>query len=70
MKPGYRLYLDSTTLEVRDVSNRSDAGPAQIKLCGNFMGAGTTWLDATVLPRPQDPQLDMALQIEGMDMTK
>jgi hypothetical protein len=69
-KPGYRLYLDSTTLEVRDVSNRSDAGPAQVKLRGEFMSSGTTRLDATVLPRPQDPQLDMALQIESTDMTK
>ena len=68
IQPGYRLFLDSTTIDVRDISNASDAGPSHVIVWGNFMGEGNSWLDATVLPRPQDPQLDMATQIENVPM--
>jgi len=68
VNPGYRLFLDSTTIDVQNASNRDDTGPARIDVSGRFMGSGDTRLDATLLARPNDPQLDMAMQIEHVPM--
>ena len=68
--PPYRVYLASTNLEVTNLSNKFQDGPAQAKLSGKFQGSGKASARATFRPEKSGPDFDLHTAIEGTDMTR
>ena len=66
--PPYRLYLSSTNIDLRKFTNRSDKEPSHLNLTGSFMGSGRTRLEATFMPRQNDPKLDLSLEIDPTEL--
>jgi len=68
--PPYRVYLADTNLEITNLSNKFQDGPAQAKLRGRFQGSGTATARATFRPEKNGPDFDLHTAIQGTDMTK
>jgi hypothetical protein len=66
--PGYRVFLRNATIRVRDFSNQSAAGPTKVSVQGAFEGSGDLHLDATFVPRQDNPDLTVALRIEHTEL--
>ena len=62
--PHYRLFVSDAVIELRDLSNQPEAGRGRIHVKGKFMGSGTSSLRASFLPRRNNPDLELAIQIE------
>src|SRR5262249_29164949 len=48
--------------------NRSDTKPVKVNLTGLLDASGKTRLDASFLPRQSNPEMELAMQIEGTEM--
>ncbi len=62
--PHYRVFVSDAMIDVRDISNQPKAGRGQIDIKGLFMSSGASSLHATFLPRPNNPDVDVKVQIE------
>lgn len=62
--PHYRVFLSDATLDVRDLSNQPKAGRGQLDIKGKFMSSGASTLHASFLPRRNNPDLELSIQIE------
>ncbi|HVQ74671.1 MAG TPA: DUF748 domain-containing protein [Candidatus Binatia bacterium] len=60
---GYRVFMDGTTLEVRNLSNHRTDGIATARLRGRFMGSGATVATASFRPEVRGPDFDLAVKI-------
>jgi hypothetical protein len=66
--PKYRVSLDAANIDVRDITNRSDTKPVKVNVTGLLDASGKTNLTASFLPRQSNPEMELALQIEGTEM--
>jgi hypothetical protein len=66
--PKYRLSLDAANIDVRDITNRSNTKPVAVSVTGLFNGSGQSRLDASFLPRQNNPELELSMQIEQTQM--
>jgi hypothetical protein len=66
--PEYRVFLDQVELELHNLSNHFEEGPATAALTGRFMGTGRTVARATFRPEEQGPDFDVAVRIEDTQM--
>jgi Domain of Unknown Function (DUF748) len=69
-KPPYKVFLSGSKLQLENLSNHFEDGPARARLTGRFMGSGATQVQATFRPESKGPDLDLALSIENTDMRK
>ena len=63
-KPPFRVFLDKSQIEVRDISTRPNAPRGRVMASGQLMGAGPSSAWISFMPRQHDPVLDLAVQIE------
>ena len=66
--PGYRVFLAPVTVRIENFSNGFAAGPAQARLQGKFMGAGSASATATFRADAKGPDFDVKGQIENTPM--
>jgi hypothetical protein len=64
----YRVFLDSTDLDVSNISAGFVNGPAQAELTGRFMSTGATHARATFRADPKGPDFDLRVAIEGAQL--
>ncbi|HYH45244.1 MAG TPA: DUF748 domain-containing protein [Thermoanaerobaculia bacterium] len=64
----YRVFLDSTDLDVSNVSAGFVNGPAKAELTGHFMGTGAAHARATFRADPKGPDFDLNVAIEGAQL--
>jgi Domain of Unknown Function (DUF748) len=64
----YRVFLDSTDLDVSNVSAGFVNGPAKAELTGHFMGNGAAHARATFRADPKGPDFDLNVAIEGAQL--
>jgi hypothetical protein len=69
-KPPYKVFLSGSKLQLENLSNHFEDGPARARVTGKFMGSGATQLQATFRPESKGPDLDLVLSIENTDMHK
>jgi len=67
--PPYRAFLSSTNIDVTNLSNHFEQGPAKATLTGKFMGSGASRATATFRPEDQGPDFDLVASIDHTDMT-
>ncbi|MEZ4599642.1 MAG: DUF748 domain-containing protein [Syntrophotaleaceae bacterium] len=67
--PSYRVSLDAIDLQVKNLSNRFRAGEAEVRLEGQFMHSGDTFVRAVFRPIKEGADLDMLVAITGTRMT-
>ena len=64
----YRVFLDSTDLDVSNLSAGFVNGPAKAELTGRFMGNGAAHARATFRADPKGPDFDLNVAIEGAQL--
>ncbi len=69
-KPPYKVFLDGTKLQLENLSNHFEQGPARARVTGSFMGSGATQAQATFRPETKGPDLDLVFSIENTDMRR
>jgi hypothetical protein len=67
--PAYRAFLSNTNVDVTNLSNHFEQGPAKGTLTGKFMGSGASRATATFRPEDRGPDFDLTAAIEHTDMT-
>jgi len=67
-EPGYRVFLASTDMTLRNLSNQDTEEPAAVRIEGMFMGSGKTLVTSTFRPVNKTPELDLNLQIESTSL--
>ncbi|MGZ9159251.1 MAG: DUF748 domain-containing protein [Nitrospira sp.] len=65
----YRLFLSETTLRFANVTHQGELGRGQGTLNGKFMGSGPTTASVALQPPGKTVNMDLAVQIEGTDLT-
>jgi len=65
----YRLFLANADIHLSNVSNHNELGKAAGTMTGQFMGSGATRIGLTLLPAGKSLDMDVAIQIEGTDLT-
>lgn len=68
--PGYRVSLKNTHMEVTNLSNHFENGPARLDLTAKFLGSGPTKATATFRPDAKGPDFDIDVAIGETDMTR
>ena len=66
--PHYRVFLSDASIDLRKFTNQPQKEPSYLGLMGNFMGSGWTRVGASFMPRQNDPQLDVDVEIDPTDM--
>lgn len=61
--PKYRIFVSQLDADVRDFSNRPEAGPSDVELKGQFMGNGTVTANGRFRPSASTPDFSFALKI-------
>jgi Domain of Unknown Function (DUF748) len=69
-KPPYKVFLSGSKLQLENLSNHFEDGPARALVNGRFMGSGLTQVQANFRPESKGPDLDLVLSIEHTDMRK
>jgi hypothetical protein len=64
-KPDYRLYMADLDADVRQWSNRTDAGPSSFEATGQFMGSGRTRVSGHFRPDLEGADFDLSIAIQG-----
>ncbi len=67
--PGYRVFFSAVDMSIKNLSNHATQGAAGLTLTGEFMGSGATKVGATFWPEQKKPNLDVAVQIIGTQLT-
>jgi Domain of Unknown Function (DUF748) len=67
-KPPYKIFLSGSKLQLENLSNHFEEGPAQAQVTGRFMGSGPTRVQANFRPESKGPDLDLILSIENTDL--
>jgi hypothetical protein len=66
--PHFRLYLTDTDLELTNLSNHQQQGPAIVSLKGKFMGSGTTNVNGEFLASQEGPAFNVNIAIQNTEM--
>jgi hypothetical protein len=66
--PPYRAFLSNANIDVTNLSNHFEQGPAKATLTGRFMGSGASRATATFRPENKGPDFDLVAAIEHTDM--
>jgi Domain of Unknown Function (DUF748) len=69
-KPPYKVFLSGSKLQLENLSNHFEEGPARARVTGRFMGSGATQVQANFRPESKGPDLDLILRIENTDMRR
>jgi hypothetical protein len=69
-KPPYKIFLSGTKLQLENLSNHFEEGPARARVMGRFMGSGATQVQANFRPESKGPDMDLILSIENTDMRR
>jgi Domain of Unknown Function (DUF748) len=69
-KPPYKVFLAGTKLQLENLSNHFEDGPARARVTGRFMGSGATQVQANFRPESKGPDMDLILSIENTDMRR
>ncbi len=64
----YRVFLDDVVLELQNLSNHFEEGPATAVLTGRFMGSGRTSARATFRAERDGPDFDLSTRIEDTQL--
>jgi hypothetical protein len=64
----YRVFLDDVVLELQNLSNHFEEGPATGVLTGRFMGSGRTSARATFRAERDGPDFDVSARIEDTEL--
>lgn len=67
--PEYRVFLEHSELTMENLSNQAREGRAFMALTGEFMGNGNSYARATFMPAAKTPDVDIAVMIEGTQLT-
>ncbi|HEV8609897.1 MAG TPA: DUF748 domain-containing protein [Thermoanaerobaculia bacterium] len=67
--PPYRIFVSGANLDVTNLSNHFEQGPARATLTGRFVGSGAVSARASYRPEKAGPDLDLDVKIEGTQMT-
>ncbi len=65
----YRLYLADSTVHLSNVTNQGELGQASGTATGKFMGSGPTNINLHLKPEGKKVDMDLALKVEGTDLT-
>jgi hypothetical protein len=68
-KPPYRLFVSDASIHLSNVTNRGEWGQARGAASGKFMGSGPTVIDLNLKPQGKQMDMDLAVKIEGTDLT-
>lgn len=68
-KHPYRLFFTHANARMLNYSNRFGRGPAVATMQGKFMGSGQTAVRANFRPESDGPNFDLAVAVEGTDLT-
>ena len=64
----YSIFLSGANVDVSNLSNQSNAGMAGVIITGLFMDSGPSRLEASFLPRRNNPKFDLSVSIQQTQM--
>lgn len=67
--PPFRVFVTGANLDVTNLSNHFEQGPARAILTGRFMGSGSASARASYRPEKVGPDLDLNIKVEATQMT-
>jgi hypothetical protein len=66
--PHYRVFLESSSVVIENLSNRRAEGTASARIDGRLMGSGATRVAARFRPESGGPDFDLDASIEDADL--
>jgi hypothetical protein len=67
-EPNYRVFLTRLEMRLTNFSNQRTEGVTFVRLTGQFMGSGQTFVGATFEPETRGPAFGLATSIENTQM--